>query len=121
MRNPTQAPTATLCYSRIHSAVYSSVYLEECAAGLQGTFEVVGVSAAEAVTANGCPNLLTVGTAESQSAPQSQFHVDEGAGLGLVNLTGPQSTVEVDLRHTTKDLHHTDLDMCSTPDTSRSE
>lgn len=47
---------------------------------------MVGVSAAEAVTADGCPNLLTVGTAERQSTPQSEFHVDEGAGLGLVNL-----------------------------------
>lgn len=64
-----------------------SVYLEERTAGLQRTLEVVGVSAAEAVTANGCPDLLTVGTAERESTPQSQFHVDEGAGLGLVNLT----------------------------------
>lgn len=53
-----------------------SIYLEEGTAGLQGTFEVVSVSAAEAVTADGCPNLLAVGTAESQPTPQSQLHVD---------------------------------------------
>lgn len=65
---------------------------------LQCTGEVVGVGAAEAVAAAGGSSLLTVSAAQSQTSSQSQLHIDQGAGLSLVHLTGPQSTVQVDLR-----------------------
>lgn len=74
-------------------------YLEEGAVGLQRAGEVVGVGAAKAVAAARGSGLLTVGTAESQPSSQSQLHVDQGAGLGLIHLAGPQSTVQVDLTH----------------------
>lgn len=73
-------------------------YLEECAVCLQCTGEVVRVGAAEAVAAARCSSLLTVSAAQTQTSSQSQLHIDQSAGLSLIHLTGPQSTVQVDLR-----------------------
>lgn len=71
VRNYKQPQTATSRICRHTLQFYSSIYLEEGTAGLQGTCEVVGVSAAKAVTATCCSNLLTMGTAKRQSTPQS--------------------------------------------------
>lgn len=75
-------------------------HLEEGALGLQGTGEVVGVGATQTVTTTGGASLLAVCAAHRQSSPQSQLHIDEGAGLSLIYLAGPQSAVKVYLRQT---------------------
>lgn len=81
-------------------------YLEEGAVRLQCTGEVVGVGAAEAVAATRGSSLLTVSAAQSQTSPQSQLHIDQCTSLSLIHLTGPQGTVQVDLRHKDKWVIH---------------
>lgn len=77
-------------------------HLEEGAAGLHGTGEVVGVGAAQSVAATGGAGVLAVGAAQRQTSSQRQLHVDQGAGLRLVHLTGPQGAVEVHLETHTR-------------------
>lgn len=74
--------------------------------GLQCAGEVVGVGAAEAVAAARGSGLLTVSAAQSQTSSESQFHIDQSAGLSFIHLTGPQSTVQVDLRHSDRQVNN---------------
>ena len=79
----------------VHGTKHSFIFKKH-ALCFNGASEVINVGAAEPVTATGGPRLVAEDTLHLQAPPQGQLHVDQGTSLGLVDLCGPECTVQVD-------------------------
>lgn len=70
--------------------------LKKHALCFNGASEVVNVGAPKSVASAGGAHFMAEDALHLQAPPQRQLHVYQGPGLGLIDLRGPQRTVQVD-------------------------